>query len=293
MSTFQYVLVFSIVGSLLSLVGALLILSKTTCSQKFATYATPFAAGALLAAVFFDLLPEGVELAPPDTVFRSAIIGILTFFVVERGLHFFHHHRHGVQHDADPRRYLVIVGDTLHNAIDGVVIAAGFLVSIPTGIATTIAVVAHEIPQEIGDFGLLLSKGMKKGKVIAVNVLSAGAAVVFALVTYWVGSSDQLPLGVLLGVSAGFLLYIAMSDIIPSLLAHTKKRSIIDLQTALLFLGVLVVGFIVTLAHDFVPHEGHHDSHDSSLQHRDETPKEDVDKHHNDTSLCIVNSLLQ
>lgn len=282
MSTFQYLLVFSIAGSLLSLVGGLILLSKESWSQKFAVYATPFAAGALLAAVFLDLLPEGVKMAPADTVFRSAIIGILAFFVVERGLHYFHHHRHGVQHDADPRRYLVIVGDTLHNAIDGVVIAAGFLVSIPTGIATTIAVVAHEIPQEIGDFGLLLSKGMSRSKVILVNILSAFAAVAFAVITYWVGSSDQLPLGVLLGVSAGFLLYIAMSDIIPSLLAHTKKRKIIDLQAALLFMGVLLVGVIVTVAHDLVPHDDHDGGHYSESYHSEDDDHEEDGANHMD-----------
>ncbi len=259
MSTLQYLIVFSVGGGLLSLVGGLLLLSKGTWAQKFGVYATPFAAGALLAAVFFDLLPEGIEVAPADTVFTSAVLGILVFFVMERSLHFFHHHRHGhnPQADKDPKRFLVIAGDTLHNAVDGVVIAAGFLVSVPTGIATTLAVVSHEIPQEIGDFGLLLSKGMSRIKVVWVNMLTALATVVTAVTTYLVGSSEQLPLGILLGVSAGFLLYIAMSDIIPTLLPHKTKQKIFDLSALLLFAGVIVVAGAITLAHDLVPHDDH------------------------------------
>lgn len=280
MSTLTYVILFSVGGGLISLVGGLLLLSKGSWAHKFAAYATPFAAGALLAAVFFDLLPEGVEVAPPNTVFTSAVVGILVFFLLERWLHFFHHHRHGHSADKDPNRFLVIAGDTLHNAVDGVVIAAGFLVSIPTGIATTLAVVAHEIPQEIGDFGLLLSKGMSRVKVVWANILTALATVVTAVVTYLVGSSEQLPLGVLLGVSAGFLLYIAMSDVIPTLLPHKQRHKLFDTSAILLFAGVLVVGVAIRLAHDLVPHDEAH-GHGSS-QHADEYHKETDAEHHDE-----------
>jgi zinc and cadmium transporter len=281
MSTLGYVIAFSIGGGLISLIGGLLIVSRESFAHKFALLATPFAAGALLAAVFFDLLPEGIEKAKAETVFLSALVGILVFFFLERGLHYFHHHRHGQDADKDPNRFLVIAGDTLHNAVDGVVIAAGFLVSIPTGIATTLAVVAHEIPQEIGDFGLLLSKGMSRARVILVNVVSALATFVFAVVTFQLGSSDQLPLGVLLGISAGFLLYIAMSDIIPSLHANGTKRKLIDTSAALLVAGVLVVGMLISVAHDLVPHDHGCDEDDHALvegnTHEDECEDEHDD----------------
>lgn len=279
MSTLQYLLIFSIGGGLLSLLGGIILLSRESWARRFGVYATPFAAGALLAAVFFDLLPEGVALAPADTVFTSAVLGILVFFVMERGLHFFHHHRHGHDVDKDPNRFLVIAGDTVHNAVDGVVIAAGFLVSIPTGIATTLAVVAHEIPQEIGDFGLLLSKGMARSKVILVNIITALATAITAVLTYYVGSSEQLPLGVLLGVSAGFLLYIAMSDIIPTLLPHKTKQKVFDLSAVLLFAGVIVVAGAITLAHDLVPHDDH--GHGTS-RHADDYHEETDAEHHDD-----------
>ncbi len=283
MSTLGYVITFSIAGGMVSLIGGLLIISKESLAHKFALYATPFAAGALLAAVFFDLLPEGVEKASPESVFMSTLAGILTFFFLERGLHFFHHHRHGQDADKDPNRFLVIAGDTLHNAVDGVVIAAGFLVSIPTGIATTLAVVAHEIPQEIGDFGLLLSKGMSRGKVILVNIVSALATFVFAVTTYLLGSSEQLPLGVLLGVSAGFLLYIAMSDIIPTLHANGAKHKLIDASAALLIAGVLIVGLLINLAHDLVPHDhGCEEASHSSLEESEDDHDDECEDDHND-----------
>ena len=111
---------------------------------------------------------------------------------------------------------------------------------------------AHEIPQEIGDFGLLLSKGMKKRQIIIVNIVSAMATLVFAVGTYWLGSEEALPIGVLLGLSAGFLLYIATSDIIPTIHAKQSKGRIFDIQALMLILGVLVVGVVTTLAHEYV-----------------------------------------
>lgn len=281
MTTLQYLLLFSIGGGLISLIGGILLVSREKWTHKFALYATPFAAGALLAAVFFDLLPEGIEISPADTVFTAAIIGILVFFMMERGLHFFHHHRHGLDADKDPNRFLVIAGDTVHNAIDGVVIAAGFLVSVPTGIATTLAVVAHEIPQEIGNFGLLLSKGMSRARVIIVNVCTAFATAILAVITYYLGSSDLIPLGVLLGVSAGFLLYIAMSDIIPTLLPHKEKQKVFDARSLFLFAGVILVGIAITLAHGYVPHDHDH-GHGHSSEHGSEDDHHEDEDHHDD-----------
>lgn len=287
MSEFQYLLVFSIGGGLISLIGGILLVSRESIALRFAKYATPFAAGALLAAVFVDLLPEGLDISPAQTVLTSALVGILSFFLFERGLHFFHHHRHGHKADKDPNRFLVIAGDTLHNAVDGIVIAAAFLVSIPTGIATTIAVIAHEIPQEIGTFGLLLSKGMSRMRVIFVNIATAFATALTAVITFQLGSSDQLPVGVLLGISAGFLLYIAMSDIIPTMLAHKEKQKLIDGQTVLLFLGVVLVSAVIVWAHDFAPHDhshGHDDHHSSehSDYHDEDNHDDDHDDEHHD-----------
>jgi zinc and cadmium transporter len=251
MADYFTVIFVSLIGGLFSLIGGLLLLSRKSLAQKMAIYATPFAAGALLAAVFLDLLHEGIEESTADTVLLSALIGIIVFFFAERFLHWFHHHH---QHEGEPRPTtpLIIAGDIAHNALDGVAIAAAFLVSVPTGIVTTIAVAAHEIPQEIGDFGLMLSKGMTRKKVLLVNILSALATTAAAVITFALGSAEQLPIGVLLGLSAGFLLYIAMSDIIPEIHEKTPKKGLFDWAPALLLLGALVVGLAINLAHGYI-----------------------------------------
>lgn len=273
----------ALMGGLASLSLGAVLLTKKGFAEKFAHYATPFAAGALLAAVFLDLLKEGVEMGPADTVLLAALIGMVLFFFGERFLRWFHHH-HGHQDDKrEAEKSLIIVGDTVHNALDGVAIAAAFLVSPATGIVTTIAVAAHEIPQEVGDFGLLLSRGMSRGKVLLVNVLSSLATVVSAVIVYALGSSDALPLGVLLGLSAGFLLYIAASDVIPEIHEHRPKKKWLDWQAFLLVAGVLVVGIAIELAHNYIHHDdGHGHSHSTHAESHDEAEHHEDDDHHHE-----------
>jgi zinc and cadmium transporter len=258
MATYLDVLIFSLIGGVASLIGGVLLLRKESTANKMAKYATPFAAGALLAAVFLDLLYEGIEVAEAHDVLVAALVGILIFFFAERFLHWFHHHHVHADSKTDPSTSLVIIGDVMHNILDGVAIAASFLVSVPTGIVTTIAVAAHEIPQEIGDFGLLLKKGLSRKSVLLVNVLSALATTVAALLTFSLGSSEKLPIGILLGLSAGFLLYIAMSDIIPDIHESAPKKRLLDWQPMLLLAGVIVVSLTIQIAHKYIDaeHEG-------------------------------------
>lgn len=252
MSDYGYVLLFSLLGGVISLIGGIILLSRRSWAEKLATYATPFAAGALLSAVFLDLLHEGVELAEPYTVLLAALVGMISFFLASRFLQWFHHHHQHEDSKVDPTASLVIFGDTLHNALDGIAIAASFLVSIPTGIITTIAVATHEIPQEIGDFGLLLNKGLSRKKVLFFNVLSALATTVAALITFRLGSEEVLPVGALLGLSAGFLLYIAASDIIPTIHEEVPAKKLFDVRPFLLVLGAVVVGVSINVAHQFI-----------------------------------------
>jgi len=250
MATYWHVIFYSSIGGIFSLVGGILLLSNQKVAQKLANYATPFAAGALIAAVFLDLLTDGLEESSIDTVMWACLSGIVVFFFLERFLHWFHHHHeHKNEKPKDHRIGLIIIGDTLHNALDGVAIAASFLVSVPTGIVTTIAVAAHEIPQEIGDFGLLLSRGMSRKKVLFVNLMSALATVVMAVITFAVGSAEKLPVGVLIGVSAGFLLYIAMSDLIPSIHEESPKKRFFDWRPFMFVAGIAVVAISIKIAH--------------------------------------------
>jgi len=252
------VILFSLIGGVFSLIGGIILLANKKRASSIAKYATPFAAGALLAAAFVDLIPHAlhdVAHLPGHEAIESFILGIslsvmagiLVFFLLERAVHWFHHHRKGCN-EKDARVPLIIIGDTVHNFIDGVAIAAGFLVSPISGIVVTLAVATHEIPQEIGDFGLLLSKGLSRGKVLLANALSALATTVAAIIFFLIGSNVDIPLGVVLGLTAGFFIYIAVSDIIPAIHAQEKKR-FVGVQTALLIAGVIIVGLGVTLAH--------------------------------------------
>lgn len=247
MNLLTYIIVFSLIGGVISLSLAALLLINKTVAAKFARYGMPFAAGALLAAVFLDLLPEGVEQGEPEILFISALVGIILFFLAERFIRWFHHHHQHTK--SDPGTALLIVGDTVHNILDGVAIAAAFLVSIPVGIVTTFAVAAHEIPQEIGEFGALLGKGMRRGKVLWVNIFSSLAATAAAIGTFFIGQTSSLPLGVIFGLSAGFLLYVSLSDIIPALHEHHSKRKFFDWQPLLLLAGVAAVAIFSSFIH--------------------------------------------
>jgi zinc and cadmium transporter len=282
MNDFLIMVVFSLIGGVISLIGGILLLRNKSTAKKVADYATPFAGGALLSAVFLDLLKEGIEFGDTDTVLLATLIGVVCFFLAEGFLRWFHHH-HEHAKDTDPKTALIVLGDTLHNALDGVAIASAFLISVPTGIVTTIAVAAHEIPQEIGDFGLLLSKGMSRKKVLLVNFVSALATTFAAVVTYILGDADIIPVGFLLGISAGFLLYIATSDIIPTIHADRQKRKVFDIKAMLFLLGVLVVGLVTTVAHSYVDHN-HDKVHSEQSINSTEDNHADEDEHKTEES---------
>lgn len=258
MANYWHVLFFSLIGGVVSLIGGLLLLSRKSSAQALAKYATPFAAGALLAAAFFDLLPESLTELEVETASAWVLGGIIAFFLLEHFLHWFHHHHeHGGETTPAP---LVVIGDSIHNLLDGVAIGAAFLIDVPTGIVASIAVAAHEIPQEIGDFGLLLKFGYERKKVIIINVLSALLSTVGALLTFWVGSRADLPVGVLLAVTAGMFIYIATSDLIPTIHEASKQKAG-NLAAVLLLAGVLVVGVTTSLAHSYID-VGHDHAHD-------------------------------
>lgn len=205
--------------------------------------ALPFGAGALLAATFFDLLPEALEGQDARTILIYVLAGFLAFFVLERSAGWFHRHHEHAREGA--QKSMIIIGDTVHNAIDGIAIGAAFLVSVPFGIVTTLAVAAHEIPQEMGDFGMLLGKGMRARRVVLVNIISAISTLITAGVTYQLGSADVLPVAPLLAVTAGFFIYIAAADIIPDI--HERPHKTANVQSAMLFTGIVVVAAVIAL----------------------------------------------
>ena len=256
MASLSEVIFFSLVGGVFSLIGGILLLISKRGANILAEYATPFAAGALLAAAFLDLLKEGLEHGDSEVILRWTLGGLLLFFLLESLLSWFHHHHeHKGKKHVDPTVSFIIIGDTIHNFIDGAAIAAAFLISVPTGIVTTLAVATHEIPQEIGDFGLMLKKGLKSKQVILVNVLSALATTVAAILFFKLGKDNDALISMLLGLTAGFFIYIAVSDIIPTIHGSKSKRAL-NIKSLLLIAGVIIVGISTTIAHNYIE-EGH------------------------------------
>ena len=233
-----YILIFSFIGSVVSLIGGVLLLYKEKFALKISHFLSAFAGGALLGTAFFDLLPEAKEAAGGVNIFLWTLGGILVFFLLER---FIHHHSdsHNPQEKSTVVP-LIIIGDSVHNFIDGIAMAGTFLVSIPLGIITSLAVAAHEIPQEIGDFGLMLHKGIPRNKVLLINFYSALAAMAGAIITYLAKDSIEGLLPAVLGLTAGFFIYIAASNLIPEIhLQEDQKMAF--WETICLFVGVLVI----------------------------------------------------
>lgn len=244
--TVFYLILATLAGSVVSLVGGLLLLRAKKRRQAAILLTLPFGAGALLAAAFFDLLPEAFELGDPGELLLWTLAGFIFFFLLERSASWFHHHHdHDGSHQNAQQRRLIVVGDIMHNALDGLAIGAAFLVSIPTGIITAVAVSAHEIPKELGTFALLLSRGWKDKTVIIANLLTAIATVATALLVYSLGSDAHLPVAPLLALTAGFFIYVAASDIIPEI--HEQPHRTGMIQAVMLLAGIAVVGTVVTL----------------------------------------------
>jgi zinc and cadmium transporter len=254
MSTLGYILLFTLIGSAASLIGGIFLLLKEKFAIKISHFLSAFAAGALLGTAFFDLLPEAFEESKhyggEINIFLWTLGGFLVFFLLERGIHWSHHHmvsdKYGSRTGPKSVVPLIIIGDSVHNFIDGIIIASTFLVNIPLGIITSFAVAAHEIPQEIGDFGILLSRGLKRSKILWLNILSALTAIVGALLAYYLGAVVEGLIPIFLSVAAGFFLYIAASDLIPEIHSE-EKRTIALIETLMLLLGVVVIWFAVIL----------------------------------------------
>lgn len=268
------VVIASLGGSLFSLVGGLLLLSKKLSVSRVQRIAIPFAAGALLAAAFIDLFPEAVEEAGPLKASLMVLIGFVSFFIFERFLGWFHHHHahpdtHPHEHKQKTTRSLIVLGDTLHNLIDGLVIGAAFLVDPATGIITAIAIAAHEIPQEIGDFGVLLSMGMRRRNVLLVNIVSALVTVVAAVAVFVFGGVFEGIEPVLLALTAGMFIYIAASDLIPTIHNETSSR-VANLQTLIFIIGITLVSAMVVSTHSLLPEQAHGHSEAVEEHHGDE-----------------------
>ncbi len=244
-------ILFNFLGSFVSLIGGLFLLWRRAPTEKLTPFLIAFAAGTMLAVSFFDLLPEAVGMTlelgiKPNGIFISALFGMVIFFVIERFILWSHHHHSEDKNEAKPAVPLIIIGDTIHNFLDGVIITATFLVSVPLGIVTSLAVGAHEIPQEIGDFATLLHMGIKKKKVLVINILSALVSFIGVVVGFFVLSAGSYIIPLLLGLAAGNFIYIAASDLIPEIHGAYKKQKALS-QTSFFLLGIILVYIAIYL----------------------------------------------
>lgn len=243
-----YTLISVLLISLISFVGVLALVLKRDFLNKSIFVLVSLAVGALLGDVFIHIIPEMYEEAADPTMISFMVIaGILLFFVLEKILHW--HHHHSSDHEGEdllPVGRMVLVSDGVHNFLDGVIIAASYLVSIEVGIATTIAVVLHEIPQEIGNFGVLIHAGYTRVKALSYNFLSALTAIAGAAIVLIVGGITEQFALYLLPLTAGSFIYIAMADLIPEL--HKSKN--LDkgaVQVIGIVIGVIAMALLLTL----------------------------------------------
>ena len=241
--TMMYILLSVLVVSLISLVGVLSIAFNAEKLKKALFLLVSFSAGALLGDAFIHLLPEAAEMTGFGlNISLYTLMGIFAFFILEKIIHWRHCHIPTSTKHPHPYGTMNLVGDAFHNFIDGMIIAGSYLVSIPLGFATTLAVIAHEIPQEVGDFGILLHAGYSKGKALFFNFLSALTAVLGAVITVLIGTKIGNLTTILVPFTAGGFIYIAGSDLLPELNKECDPR-----KSVLQLIGILV-GVIVMIA---------------------------------------------
>jgi zinc and cadmium transporter len=231
-------LIATLLVSAVSLVGVVFIFAEW--SERLEVLFLSFAAGILLGTTFLELLPEAVEVNADGNVFLATLAAIVVFFLLERYLHGFHGHEEG---HAKQSRYLILVGDSVHNFADGVAIAASFLVSPSVGVATTLAVAAHEIPQEIADYGVLVSGGFSRRKALLLNFYSGLTALLGAVGCFVFGDFVTPHLGYFMAASAGMFVYIAAADLMPEL-HHSRWRNS-WLCTVPFFAGIALMGVLL------------------------------------------------
>ncbi len=210
-----WALVASIIVSAISLIGAVSLVMKEGFLDKVLLLLIGFSAGGLIGGAFLHLMPEALEQASDVNVFLSVIIGFVIFFVLERYLHWRHCHKGKC--DVHVFTYLNIIGDGIHNFTDGLVIGASFVVGLKFGILTTLVIIFHEIPQEIGDFGVLVYGGFSKIRALFYNFLSALTCIAGTFIGYMISSGVEKFSVYLLPVIAGGFIYIASCDLIPEL----------------------------------------------------------------------------
>lgn len=254
-----WIICFTLIGGILSVLAAacFLILSDSA-RLRIVPHGVSFATGALLAVSFLALIPHAFEEAGEEQIHNlsfTILVGLLIFFLLEKLALWRHHHGGGYDTDQAHRDSshqaagsLILIGDGIHNFVDGILIAAAFLSDIKLGIITSLAVVAHEIPQEVGDFAILLESGYSRTKAMVFNVLSSLATVLGALIAYFALEDIKEILPIILVLAASSFIYVSVADLIPTLHKRTEVQATLH-QILLIMAGVLLISILHEFSH--------------------------------------------
>jgi len=250
MTILTWIILASLMGGALSVMAAALFALN---ARQYLGGLVSYAIGALLGAVFLDILPEAIGMAPSVvTVSATVLLGILVFFTLEKVLIWRHcHHTNCEAHEPDEHAghdhgrsgMMVIVGDTFHNFVDGIIIAAAFLADVHLGIVTALAIIAHEIPQEVGDFAVLLHSGYSKSRAFQMNLIFSFATLLGGILGYFALQDAQSLVPYLLALASASMIYVAVADLIPGLHKRTQLRDTVQ-QVVLICSGVATIALV-------------------------------------------------
>ena len=270
MTTFTWILAATVAGGIASVLGAWLIASRANAAQV--TVLISYAVGALLGAVFLELLPHAFNTSDNlQTTAATILGGLLLFFILEKLVLWRHCHIEECEahdphdpnvtpatpvavvtvahhHDHGRSGMMILIGDTFHNFVDGVLIAAAFLADTQLGIVTALAIISHEVPQEVGDFLILLHSGYSKKYAFALNLLSSAAMVVGGMLAYFALQTMEQWVNTLIALATASMLYVAVADLIPGLHRRPEIRATMQ-QVALIALGIATIWLVGELAH--------------------------------------------
>jgi zinc and cadmium transporter len=248
-TTLTWIIVVALGGGVISVIAAALM--TFAAGTHRVGILISFAIGALLGAAFLEILPHALEQGDPHRMAGTVLFGIMLFFLLEKLVLWRHCHHdhceahvaHEPAHDHGRSGMLILIGDTFHNFVDGILIAAAFLESTELGIVTALAIIAHEIPQEVGDYLILLHSGYSRARALFFNLLSSLATLVGALLAYAALSSLREWIPTLLGLAAASMIYVAVADLIPGLHKRTELKATVQ-QMLLIGLGVGTIALV-------------------------------------------------
>ena len=239
-----YIILTTFAIALIAFIGVFTLAMREQLLNKILIILVSFSAGALMGGAFLHLLPESIEKSGNANILIFVLVGFVLFFIIEKVLHWRHCHKGKC--DVHTFHYMNLIGDSVHNFIDGLIISASFIISIPLGFTTTIAIAAHEIPQEIGDFGVLIYGGFEKKKAIVLNFIVALTVVAGGVVGYFISKSIEQVAVYLLPFAAGGFIYIAATDLVPEI----KKE--LDIKKSMATIFVFICGISIMWLVKFV-----------------------------------------